>query len=75
MKHSFKDGCPATFSVGGPLICADAFAEEEWCWEVAPPSGDNHMRYSDDEGDGMGNHDDLDDLDGGTGMQPQVNLE
>ncbi|CAK0737369.1 hypothetical protein CVIRNUC_000901 [Coccomyxa viridis] len=28
-------------------------------------SGDNHMRYSDDEGDGMGNPDDLDDLEGG----------
>ena len=30
------------------------------------------MRYSDDEGDGMGNHDDLDDLEGGTGMQTNM---
>ena len=29
-------------------------------------SGENHMKYSDDEGDGMGMHDDMDDLDGGT---------
>ena len=28
-------------------------------------SGDNHMKYSDDEGDGMGNADDMDDLEGG----------
>ena len=35
-------------------------------------SGDNHMRYSDDEGDGMGNPDDLDDLEGGTAMQPHM---
>ncbi len=31
-------------------------------------SGENHMKYSDDEGDGVGMHDDLDDLDGGTAI-------
>jgi len=37
-------------------------------------SGDNHMKYSDDEGDVMGNADDMDDLEGGMTSPSQSSL-